>query len=80
MLALEYPLNLISGTKMHRSIELRLVLLPLGVMMAALMYQSTNPAIYYLAAIVVYFWAYSEGEVIAGKAWSLPQRRMPGKV
>lgn len=30
---------------------------------AALMYQTTNPAIYYAIALGVYFWAYSEGEV-----------------
>lgn len=30
---------------------------------AALLYQATNPAIYYTIGMVVYFWAYSEGEV-----------------
>jgi hypothetical protein len=30
---------------------------------AALLYQATNPAIYYTIGLVVYFWGYSEGEV-----------------
>lgn len=42
---------------------MRLVLLPLAALAAALMYQATNPAIYYMIGMGVYFWAYSEGEV-----------------
>lgn len=36
---------------------------PLAALSAALLYQATNPAIYYMIGMGVYFWAYSEGEV-----------------
>jgi len=63
MLALEWPLAFVAGTSIHRSLEFRLAVLPLTALAAVLMYQSTNPAIYYLIGMVVYFVAYSEGEV-----------------
>lgn len=80
MLAWEWPLGFIAGTAIHRSIEARLVVLPLTALAAALLYQATNPAIYYIIGMVVYFWAYSEGEVVVAKPWSLPPRVRPGKV
>ena len=63
MLAWEWPLGFLAGTAIHRSIEARLVALPMCALVAALMYQATNPAIYYVIGMGVYFWAYSEGEV-----------------
>ena len=39
------------------------MLLPLSALAAIMVYQATNPAIYYLIGVGVYFWAYSEGEV-----------------
>lgn len=63
MLALEWPLSFVAGSSIHRSLEFRLIILPLTTLTSALMYQSTNPAIYYFIGIAVYFWAYSEGEV-----------------
>ncbi len=63
MVAWEWPLGLIAGSAMHRSIEARLVVLPLTALAASLLYQATNPALYYAIALMVYFWAYSEGEV-----------------
>lgn len=63
MLALEWPLPFLAGSSLHRSLEFRLVLLPLTILTSVLMYQSTNPAIYYFIGMCVYFWAYSEGEV-----------------
>ena len=63
MLAWEWPLGFLAGSAMHRSIEARLVILPLAALSAALIYQGTNPAIYYTIGMGVYFWAYSEGEV-----------------
>ncbi|KAM3483808.1 hypothetical protein MY8738_002858 [Beauveria namnaoensis] len=63
MLALEWPLGAVAGTSLHRSLEFRLIFLPLTILTSVLMYQSTNPAIYYLIGMAVYFWAYSEGEV-----------------
>jgi len=59
----EWPLGLIAETMIHRSIEARLVVYPLAALSAALIYQGTNPAIYYAIGMGVYFWAYSEGEV-----------------
>jgi len=37
--------------------------LPMAGLAAMLLYQATNPAIYYSIALVVYFWGYCEGEV-----------------
>jgi len=78
MVAWEWPLPLLAGSALHRSIEARLVFLPLTALAAALLYQATNPAIYYVVAMGVYFWAYSEGEVVVAKPWSLPPRRGAG--
>jgi len=76
MFAWEWPLWFLAGTPMHRSIEARLIFLPLTALAAALMYQATNPAIYYTVGMAVYFWAYSEGETVVAKAWSLPSRKL----
>ena len=62
-LAWEWPLSYLSGTAMHRSMEARLVVYPLSSLAALLLYQGTNPGIYYLVGMGVYFWAFSEGEV-----------------
>ncbi|KAK0099443.1 hypothetical protein ONS95_004654 [Cadophora gregata] len=80
LFAWEWPLGFLAGSAMHRSIEARLVVLPLAALSAALIYQGTNPAIYYTIAMGVYFWAYSEGETVVATPWSLPQRTRPGKV
>ncbi|KAK0383237.1 hypothetical protein NLU13_9150 [Sarocladium strictum] len=77
MLALEWPLNFLAGSTLHRSLEFRLAVLPLTALSAALIYQATNSAIYYLIGMIVYFWAYSEGEMICAKPWTLPQRGRP---
>jgi hypothetical protein len=63
MIALEWPLPLLAGTSVHRSIEFRLAILPLSALACLLMYQSTNPGLYYLVGMGAYFWAFSEGEV-----------------
>jgi hypothetical protein len=63
MFAWEWPLGFIAGSAIHRSIESRLVALPMVALAAALLYQGSNAAIYYLVGMIVYFWAYSEGEV-----------------
>jgi hypothetical protein len=62
-IAWEWPLRPFAGSGPHRSIEVRLIVYPLSALLAALLYQGTDPAIYYLIGIGVYFWAYSEGEV-----------------
>ncbi|CCF36707.1 hypothetical protein CH063_08213 [Colletotrichum higginsianum] len=78
MVALEWPLVFIAGSSIHRSLEFRLIVLPLTTLAAALIYQGTNAALYYLIGLVVYFWAYSEGEIICAKPWTLPQRGRNG--
>lgn len=62
-IAYEWPLSFIAGTGFHRSIEIRLIIYPLSALVAILMYQSTNAGLYYIVGMIVYFWAYSEGEV-----------------
>ncbi|KAL1903101.1 hypothetical protein Sste5346_000385 [Sporothrix stenoceras] len=74
VLAWEWPLGFIAGTAIHRSLESRLAVIPLASLAAVLLYQGTNAAIYYVVGMAVYFWAYSEGEIICAKPWSLPQR------
>ncbi|KAL7629425.1 hypothetical protein AAE478_000945 [Parahypoxylon ruwenzoriense] len=76
--AWEWPLGLIAGSSLHRSVEARLASFPLAALAAVLIYQGTNAAIYYVVGMIVYFWAYSEGEIICPKPWTLPQRGRPG--
>ncbi|MCJ1272938.1 hypothetical protein MMC21_000727 [Puttea exsequens] len=59
---------------MHRSIEARLVVYPLSSLAAFLLYQGTNAGFYYLIGMGIYFWAFSEGEVVMGVPWTLPKR------
>ncbi|KAI9806403.1 MAG: hypothetical protein M1833_003590 [Piccolia ochrophora] len=73
-LAWEWPLKYLAGTAFHRSIEARLVIYPLSALAAALLYQATNPALYYLIGLGAYFWAFSEGEIVCEEPWTLPQR------
>jgi len=73
-IAWEWPLKFIAGTNLHRSIEARLVVYPLSILAALLLYQGTNAGLYYLIGMGVYFWAYSEGEVVCETPWKLPER------
>ncbi|KAB8229800.1 mismatch-specific DNA-glycosylase [Aspergillus alliaceus] len=73
-LAWEWPLKYFAGTLPHRSIEFRLILYPLSSLLSMLLYQGTDPAIYYIVGIGVYFWAYSEGEIVCPIPWTLPKR------
>ncbi|PYI11641.1 protein PRO41 [Aspergillus sclerotiicarbonarius CBS 121057] len=73
-LAWEWPLKYFAGTLPHRSIEFRLIFYPLSALLSMLLYQGTDPAMYYLIGIGVYFWAYSEGEVVCPIPWTLPKR------
>jgi len=73
-LAYEWPLKFIAGTAVHRSIEARLIFFPLSALAAVLQYQSTNAALYYIIGMGVYFWAYSEGEIVCAEPWTLPKR------
>ncbi|KAM0694493.1 hypothetical protein Q7P36_004848 [Cladosporium allicinum] len=73
-LAYEWPLRWVAGSNLHRSMVARLLWLPLATLSAVLLYQTTNAALYYLIGCGVYFWAYSEGEVICAVPWTLPKR------
>ncbi|KAL8850579.1 MAG: hypothetical protein Q9221_004449 [Calogaya cf. arnoldii] len=75
--AWEWPLPIFAfaETAMHRSIEARLAVYPLAALAALLLYQGTNPGIYYLIGLGVYFWGFSEGEVVCPDRWSLPRRK-----
>jgi len=60
---------------MHRSVEARLMVYPLSSLAALLLYQGTNAGLYYIIGMGVYFWGFSEGEVVMGVPWTLPRRR-----
>jgi len=79
MLGVEYPFPLlVPGTAFHRSIVARLVTLPVVTLFAALQYQGTNAAIYYMIGTAIYFWGFSEGEIIC-MPWKVPTRgKAPG--
>ncbi|KAL8743853.1 MAG: hypothetical protein Q9190_003842 [Brigantiaea leucoxantha] len=74
ILAWEWPFAGIGKLRVHGSIEARLVIYPLSSLAALLLYQGTNPGIYYLVGVGVYFWAYSEGEIICPTPWTLPRK------
>ena len=59
---------------MHRSIVVRLMVYPLSSLAALLLYQGTNAGLYYIVGMGVYFWAFTEGEVVMGVPWTLPRR------
>jgi hypothetical protein len=73
-LAWEWPLPLLAGTGLHRSIEARLIVYPLSALCALLIYQGTNSGLYYIVGMMAYFWAYSEGEIVCPQPWTLPKR------
>lgn len=73
-LAYEWPLKFVAGTTIHRSMEVRLLWLPLTCLCSVLLYQATNAALYYFIGCMVYFWAYSEGEVSRRIPYSIPGR------
>jgi hypothetical protein len=65
MLALEFPLPLLRGTVLHRSIVLRIVLLVMQASMAIIFYQGTNGALWSLIAAGCYTRAQVLGETMA---------------
>ncbi|EMD85515.1 hypothetical protein COCC4DRAFT_151652 [Bipolaris maydis ATCC 48331] len=73
-LAWEWPLPLLAGTGLHRSIEARLIVYPISALCALLIYQGTNSGLYYIVGMIAYFWAYSEGEIVCPEPWTLPKR------
>ena len=65
---------------MHRSIEARLMIYPLSSLAALLLYQGTNAGLYYIIGMGVYFWGFTEGEVVMGTPWQLPRPRRGGGI
>jgi len=59
----EWPIKFLAGNVIHRNILPRAVVYPMCSFVAVLMYQSTNPAIYYFIGTGIYLWGFSEGEV-----------------
>jgi hypothetical protein len=66
VLAWEWPLGLLADTILHRSIKARVFALPFPTLAAAILYQGTDPAIYYVIGTSIYFWAAISGETIQG--------------
>jgi len=78
VLGWEYPFPLlIPGSAMHRSIIARIAFYPIAITIAILLYQGTNPALYYAIGGGVYFWAYNEGEIVC-MPWKVPTRGKAG--
>lgn len=74
----EYPLPwLIPGTALHRSIIARLVVIPMAAVVAVMLYQGTNAALYYLIGMAIYAWGYNEGEIVC-MPWKVPSRGKGG--
>ncbi|KAK4243575.1 hypothetical protein C7999DRAFT_44648 [Corynascus novoguineensis] len=71
VLAWEWPLDFVAGSRLHRSIVARLVAMPLVALAAALIYQGANASIYYIIAFLVYLYAYREGEIIHPEPWRI---------
>ena len=65
-LAFEWPIRPLAGSRLHGSIEFRLLYYPLACLSIVLLYQGTNAALYYAIGYAAFFWAYIEGEVSAG--------------
>ncbi|KAI0836089.1 hypothetical protein F5Y06DRAFT_305436 [Hypoxylon sp. FL0890] len=70
--AWEWPLNCLARLRIHRSAKARVITLLLVALPAILLYQSTNAALYYIIASAMYYWARSEGEVVAMQPWTRP--------
>ena len=71
--AWEWPLPVISKTRWHHSIELRLLAYPASGILEVLMYQGSNASLFYLIAVVVWIWAYWEGERVCAIPWTVPE-------
>lgn len=78
MFMLEWPLGIMTRLSLYYSLKFRLIILPITAFASILMYQSTNPAIYYLIGMAIYFVAYNEGETICAKPWQHARRDLPG--
>ncbi|KAH7888699.1 ATP adenylyltransferase-domain-containing protein [Phlebopus sp. FC_14] len=67
MISLEYPVHFIKGTRLHRSLPLRAVLLVFQSFLAVLFYQGTNASLWSLIAALFYVRALTLGEGIGRK-------------
>lgn len=77
--ALEWPFPGMTSIRLgsfhpHSSIAFRLLYYPAVALTAALLYQGTEAAGFYIIAMSLYFWAYCEGEVVLPEPWALPRK------
>ncbi|KAE9373860.1 PRO41 protein [Stipitochalara longipes BDJ] len=63
LLAWEWPIVPFINTSLYQSITARLFILIPATLVALLLYQATNAAIYYIISIGLYSWAYYKREV-----------------
>ncbi|KAH8686118.1 hypothetical protein BGZ60DRAFT_364744 [Tricladium varicosporioides] len=68
VLAWEWPVELVAGTIFHQSIRLSVLALIFPTLIALLLYQATNAALYYTIGIGVYFWAYRHQAPLLGSS------------
>ncbi|KAJ8595676.1 hypothetical protein M405DRAFT_837674 [Rhizopogon salebrosus TDB-379] len=62
MTAVEYPVPILTGTALHRCFGIRVVILIIQAIAAALFYQGTNAALYSFIAAALYIRALLQGE------------------
>jgi hypothetical protein len=58
----EWPVQIIASSSIQQSLLCRLVFLPLVSVISCLIYQGGDVAIYYIISVIVYWWAYANGE------------------
>ncbi|KAF8846437.1 hypothetical protein BDZ45DRAFT_608978 [Acephala macrosclerotiorum] len=75
IISLEWPLEVLAGTRVQRRVKARLFILPMSSVTAALLYQGTDPAGYYLIGLGLYLSAYRNGEKVVPVPWSVPLPR-----
>jgi len=66
MIALDYPAPFVKGTRIHRTIALRIPLLLIQAGLAVLFYQGTNGALWSILAALAYTRAAALGEKMGG--------------
>ncbi|TVY25303.1 hypothetical protein LHYA1_G008586, partial [Lachnellula hyalina] len=63
LIAWEWPIDLFAGTRVHQSLQARLIVVPFAGLVAALIYQGTDVAFYYFIGTGMYYWAHITGEI-----------------
>lgn len=63
MLGWEWPIDLFAGSRNYQSLQGRLIAILFAGLMASLIYQGMDVAVYYFIGGGVYYWAHVSGEV-----------------